>query len=263
MKIHFTGTHAGYASKFGQTTGFVIESDSELIVVDVPENTQQLIQQMNLSLSKITVICITHMHLDHIAGLISLLSTLLTNNSSNKISLLGPVGIQAYVDFYLKSILLVPQPASLQIIELSPLQRLDFDHFSLQTVNLKHVVTCLGYFFDFKSTNILFALDTNLNMNKEELKQLYNVQWFVTECTFKSEQISKCESSGHSCPKFIAEIQEVMKPVNIIVSHMRREYQQVHSAPKIKEIKATRSILGEEMEFDVHIAEPLAFCQIK
>ena len=68
------------------------------IMVDCGEGTQhQLMRSMDVKVTKISAIFITHLHGDHCYGLFGLLSTLALNGRSLPLPVLGPVGVKEMV----------------------------------------------------------------------------------------------------------------------------------------------------------------------
>ena len=98
MNITFLGTASGKPSKYRNVTSIAIElDDSEYILIDCGEGTQNQILKSELKFNKLASIYITHLHGDHIFGLNGLLATI---NEYRKIPLhiYGPYGIKKYIN---------------------------------------------------------------------------------------------------------------------------------------------------------------------
>ena len=68
------------------------------ILIDCGEGTQVSMKMKNCGFKNIDVICITHLHGDHIIGLIGLLSTIGNSSRSEDLTIIGPIGIVKAMD---------------------------------------------------------------------------------------------------------------------------------------------------------------------
>lgn len=109
MRLTFLGTGAGLPSKHRHTQSMVFNFMQELKecwMFDCGEASQHQIMNTTIRPSKIKKIFISHMHGDHILGLIGFLSsrTFLLNEEKSDIQIFGPKGIKDYVEVNLKLI---------------------------------------------------------------------------------------------------------------------------------------------------------------
>ncbi|MBU0278786.1 ribonuclease Z [Gemella sp. zg-1178] len=107
MKIHFLGTGAGVPSKYRNTQSMVFNFMQELKecwMIDCGEASQHKIMDTSIKPSKIKKIFISHLHGDHIFGLIGFLSSrsFLLNNDKSDLTIFGPKGIEDFVNFNMK-----------------------------------------------------------------------------------------------------------------------------------------------------------------
>lgn len=107
MKVTFLGTGAGIPSKYRNTQSLILNFMNEIKecwMFDCGEATQHKIMYTNIKPAKIRRIFISHLHGDHILGLIGFLSTrsFLMDNKEQPITIYGPKGIKEYVEFNLE-----------------------------------------------------------------------------------------------------------------------------------------------------------------
>lgn len=125
-------------------TSAFVHSDDKNILIDCGEGTQLQLQALKCRISKIDIICITHLHPDHVLGLPCLLSTMSTFKKSSDLLIIGPAGIK---DCVLS--LLAPVSClgfKLQFFELDGNStKLEFDRFSITAFKVKHSIVCYGY----------------------------------------------------------------------------------------------------------------------
>ncbi|HEX8685866.1 MAG TPA: MBL fold metallo-hydrolase, partial [Pyrinomonadaceae bacterium] len=74
-----------------------LEQRGEVWLFDCGEGTQHQILRSDLNLSQVSRIFVTHMHGDHVYGLMGLLATLGMAGGARGVSVYGPRGIEEYV----------------------------------------------------------------------------------------------------------------------------------------------------------------------
>ncbi|MBF0709844.1 MULTISPECIES: ribonuclease Z [unclassified Gemella] len=109
MRLTFLGTGAGLPSKNRHTQSMVFNFMQELKecwMFDCGEASQHQIMNTTIRPGKIKKIFISHMHGDHILGLIGFLTsrTFLLREDGSNLQIFGPVGIKEYVESNLRMI---------------------------------------------------------------------------------------------------------------------------------------------------------------
>ena len=100
MQVTFLGTGSGAPSTRRNVSGIALSFDqsAKWWLFDCGEGTQHQILRSRLKLSQLEKIFITHLHGDHLYGLIGLLaSRSLRNDSAASVELYGPPGVERYV----------------------------------------------------------------------------------------------------------------------------------------------------------------------
>ena len=95
MEVQFLGTGAGLPAKFRNTQSFVFDFMQELKecwMFDCGEATQHQILKTNIKPTKIKRIFISHLHADHVLGLIGFLSSrsFLLDKKESEVIIYGP-----------------------------------------------------------------------------------------------------------------------------------------------------------------------------
>lgn len=123
------------------------------ILIDCGEGTQVSMRMKNCGFKDIDLILITHLHGDHIIGLIGLLSTMGNSGKVADLTIVGPRGITEAMNAI--KILIEYLPYKINIIE-DPQDKVTLnDHpvlkdLEISTLELDHSTECLGYSLYFK-----------------------------------------------------------------------------------------------------------------
>lgn len=158
----------------------IINYKGRKILIDCGEGTQVSMRMHKTGFKSIDVICITHIHGDHINGLPGLLGTIGNSGRIEPIIIVGPIGIKNAIDAirvlipYLpyeiiiienkKEILLSINKESTNII-------LENEDIILKLLDLEHSAPCVGYAFYIKRGK---KFDVNKAMNLNIPKVIWN-----------------------------------------------------------------------------------------
>jgi len=150
LYLYFLGTGAGKPSLRRNVTSIALklpDPSREVWLFDCGEGTQHQLLASPFGLHKITKIFVTHLHGDHIFGLPGLLGSRSFSTDEVGLEIYGPPGIEEFIDCALKaSGTHIRYP--LQIREIEPGEKLDFDPWVVKTTLLEHVLPSYGYRFE-------------------------------------------------------------------------------------------------------------------
>nr|NIM46532.1 MBL fold metallo-hydrolase [Nitrososphaeria archaeon]NIN53771.1 MBL fold metallo-hydrolase [Nitrososphaeria archaeon]NIQ34328.1 MBL fold metallo-hydrolase [Nitrososphaeria archaeon] len=97
MEIIFLGTSAGVPTKERNVTSVAVKRGGELLLFDVGESTQRQLLKAGVGLRVKTKIFVTHLHGDHVVGLLALLQTYSLMRRTEPLEIWGPSGIEEFV----------------------------------------------------------------------------------------------------------------------------------------------------------------------
>ena len=135
----------------------ILNYQGRKILIDCGEGTQVSMRILKWGFKSIDIICVTHIHGDHIFGLPGLLSTIGNSGRIEPITIIGPKGISDAIKEILAFIGYLPY--NLYIIE-NPKLPLNFSisskgskiensngNMNISALELEHSIPCIGYSF--------------------------------------------------------------------------------------------------------------------
>lgn len=152
FSLVFLGTSAATPSKNRNVSSYALRNDEgKIFLLDCGEGTQhQFLKTVDLKVSKIEVILITHLHGDHSFGLPGLLASLSLYGRDQPVRVFGPVGLRAMIETNLK-LSATYLTYKLDIVELEEGKTESFGLLHglyLSAYPLKHKVPCFGYLLE-------------------------------------------------------------------------------------------------------------------
>ena len=145
IEIFTLGTGSAVPSLIRNHSATALRREGDIYLFDCGEATQHQIQKVKLKHSKFKAILISHLHGDHIFGLMGFLSTLSLNGRKQKLKIYGPKGIKRYINFNLKFIqgnIIFP----LKIIEVEEDKEYQIDdNVFVKPFKLDHTIKTFGY----------------------------------------------------------------------------------------------------------------------
>jgi ribonuclease Z len=102
LKLTILGCHSAIPSATTHTTSQLLEIKNHAFLIDCGEGTQVQLRKFKVKFSKIKHIFISHLHGDHVFGLIGLISTFRLLNRETELHVYGPVGIKEFICVQLK-----------------------------------------------------------------------------------------------------------------------------------------------------------------
>lgn len=93
FQLTVLGSGASLPTLQRNTTAVAVQRGGDLWLLDCGEGTQLQWRRAGLRFSKLRAICVSHLHGDHVNGLVGLLQTLSLNGRDNELLLAGPPGV--------------------------------------------------------------------------------------------------------------------------------------------------------------------------
>jgi ribonuclease Z len=146
LRITFLGTSAGVPTRSRNVSAAALRlpQRAEVWLFDCGEATQHQIQRTDLRLSQITRIFISHLHGDHVFGLMGLIASSGLAGAAQPIRLYGPSGLRDFVQTTARlTRTLITDALTFQTSESGTLY--EDDEFIVSCQTLRHRVPAFGY----------------------------------------------------------------------------------------------------------------------
>jgi ribonuclease Z len=146
VQITFLGTSAGVPTRSRNVSCVALRlpQRGEVWLFDCGEGTQHQLLRSDLKLSQVTRIFITHLHGDHLFGLVGLLASAGMAGHAERIDVYGPRGLDDYVrDITRSSETHFSYPAEVHVVEAGTV--FEDEEFTVSCLPLKHWVRTFGY----------------------------------------------------------------------------------------------------------------------
>lgn len=102
LKLTILGCHSATPRVNSHPTAQFLEIKNHNFLIDCGEGTQVQLRKYGIKFSKIKHIFISHLHGDHVFGLVGLISTFHLLNRENELHIYGPKGIKEIITLQLK-----------------------------------------------------------------------------------------------------------------------------------------------------------------
>lgn len=119
------------------------------ILFDCGEGTQRQMKIAGVSIAKISQICISHWHGDHVLGLPGLLQTYAAAKTGNTVDIYGPPGSKRHYEAMMSGIEF-EEKLKVNIHEVKEGKIYDGKHYTLEVMPMKHTAPCIAYSFQEK-----------------------------------------------------------------------------------------------------------------
>ena len=144
LDVVFLGTSASMPTAQRAPAALLVRRGGERLLFDCAEGTQRQLQRSTVGLVDLEEIFLTHFHADHFLGLPGMLKTFaLRGRDQLPLTVYGPSGIKSLFGALRPFIGRLPYP--LDLVELSPGERLERGEYVLETFAVEHGVDALGY----------------------------------------------------------------------------------------------------------------------
>jgi len=124
-------------------SSMIIRYKKQTILIDTGEGTQVSLKILGWGFKNIDIICLTHFHADHVAGLPGLLHTIANSGKTSPLTIIGPLHLKQVID----SLLIIARCLPFPIIykEITVPTTLMFSSINISTLPVDHRTDCIAY----------------------------------------------------------------------------------------------------------------------
>jgi len=149
MRINILGNGAGGPFHGRNYTAQVLQVENHYFLIDCGEGTQQQLFRHKIPYDRFQQIFISHLHGDHVFGLIGLLTSYCLKKRTQNLHLFSPPGLQELVEHTARLCGIVfPYPLEFTEVDASVSQVVfENKHVEAWTIPLQHRTPCSGWLF--------------------------------------------------------------------------------------------------------------------
>lgn len=145
LSVTLLGSGGTIPTNVRPLTSLYVHHDYYRILVDCGEGTQMTAKRLGVSLSGVSFILLTHLHADHFLGLPGLLLTYANDGRKEPIFIVGPIGVQKYLQELLGKFNI---PFPINFLEITGAREsIQLDSLIIECFKVKHNCLCYGYNF--------------------------------------------------------------------------------------------------------------------
>ncbi len=144
MELTFLGTGCMQPTKTRNHAGVLLQHTKEFILFDCGEAIQRQMRVAGVKPAKITRLCISHWHGDHVFGIPGLMSSMGADQFAKKLHIYGPKGTKKYFEHMFK-FFAAKDIIEYEVHEVSSGVFFENDDFTLSAESLEHSVPCVGF----------------------------------------------------------------------------------------------------------------------
>ena len=210
----------------------VLVTQSKLtILLDAGEGVQHRLHLGGKSVSSVRYVLVSHLHGDHVLGLIPLLQSRSLAGASNSITIIGPEGINDYLtrNFEMLSF----KPAYDLIVNEVVDGSIPFRDFSVSYTPLQHSLQTLGFKLMFKGISLCYITDTRPTPSVIDLCR--GVDVLIHDSAFLSKDSDLALEYGHSTSVEASELAKEVNPGMLVLYHISSRYKDF--SPLVREAR--------------------------
>jgi ribonuclease Z len=147
LEVVFIGTSSATPTRGRNLPAVAIRREGEVVLMDCGEGTQRKFVEYGLGINREMVVLITHLHGDHVNGLLGLLQTMSMSQRARKLILVGPKGLYEWVRASM-GMLHIGLSFDLQFVAAKPGVVLKRDAYRIRCARAKHSIEAWSYVFE-------------------------------------------------------------------------------------------------------------------
>jgi len=211
------GCSAGVPTEERAVTCIMISTNDYDIMIDCGEGSYLQWKKAGYVWKNLKYILITHMHPDHIGGLLPLLFYRKLYNIKSPLSIIGPPNLETYLKESLRHTG-INHNQDLYHMSIDDQSDLELDKgISLHALEMEHKIPCWGYAIADGIRKLVFITDTLRNANTLKLANKADI--LIHEATFQHHNRDKAIKHFHVTEIQAMEIADAAKVKRLVLTH--------------------------------------------
>lgn len=218
MKLTIIGSGSCVPNPERNSSGALLEVDGKLILIDCGTGILHNIPKTGYDYKNIDIICITHLHLDHINDFSALLFAYRNDpdcNRTKNLKIIAPIGFMDYYKSIQKTYGDSIKPNGYKIIiREAESSTKNIDRLRIKIISTYHTENSIGFRFEYIDKVLSVSGDTGYHKNIITLCKEADLA--VLECSFPEE----ANADYHLNPSTAGKIAEQARIKKLILTHI-------------------------------------------
>lgn len=243
MKLIVLGSGTCVPSLNRSAPAYYLEADNKQILIDCGSGALLQLEKLGKSYRDIDAVFITHLHPDHIAGIMPLIHALVATPlyvREKGLLLVGPKGFKKFYEKCIATIMAKPKTFSIQVTEME--DKMDYPPFQVFTVETVHSENSIAFRFEHRGKSIVITGDADYNPGIIELSRNSNL--LIADCSFPESM----KAHGHMTPRECGLVAQKAGVKKLVLSHLH-----TLPIPDEERIRECRMVFSGK----IHLAEDL------
>ncbi len=221
-KLTFLGCSAPYPGS-DDLPAVVVELGKVVVLLDAGEGVQARLFRAGYSPVRITHILVTHLHGDHVLGLVPLIQSMSLIGREKALQVIGPPGIAHYLKNSFDSLYFDP-PFDINVSEVAPGEVVGLGRgLSVATGEAQHTVPTLYYVIR-KEDRALIGYVTDTRPLYEGTDSLRGVRVLIHDSAFSADDDALAQERYHSTSAEAAGVARSVNAGMLILYHISARY---------------------------------------
>lgn len=242
LKVVFLGCRAP-SPLINAFTSIAVVCGGEILLLDAGEGTQKHLTLAGLSLAKVVKVFITHLHGDHVLGLIPFMESRSLLGVQKELIIYGPPGIKDYIEHNLRMLNFTPT-YPYKVNEGETL-RVEGVKYSIESFPTAHSVSTFGLKLRVRNKTVVYTSDTR--PCDSIIKNAEGADVLIHDSTYSHSDLDRAREHMHST-SVEAALDAALSDVKVLIlTHISMRYENKLKLEREAKAKFFNTILADDL----------------